>query len=436
MGEDDAYDFLPTPLTSKTIPAMLAELAPGTKRAVETCLECWKVRFSWCFSVSVPWFLVFFISVTHVVPSLATIFVAKRVLLTPTASDPPCDSCPLQDKRLSNDDLLSFLRSISSQSSTLSLLFSKDTDMSVVASASEMDELRALAGITFGADMPVSTKRPAPVPTRQSAPSIITTRASQAMPAARPHQNNKRGLEQMLATPASPKRTRAAPNVAMPAVMLTAKEEPIEHVEAAHSVAASSKHAPVKRTRRPKITEPTDEESRLMQEWSQRRVGEIFRRQNESSGVHAGCPEARKKAAFMRFVMTQLRRSLPVQQLPLLLDQVKRYNAGSTSADDFSKFVWDLVERNNIVVPLTHQAEVNIRPRAHSWLAASRNSSSNKNSKTFVSMDLDEDEDEACGAEVDSAKRQSKAGSAKGESSSDDDAQCPVCSSTPLEDER
>jgi hypothetical protein len=350
----------------------------------------------------------------------------------------------VQDKRLSNDELLSFLRSIASQSSTLSSIFCKDAETSVVASAAEMEELRALAGIGFGPSIPQAPTCPEPTPARQTSSSTATkVAAASKPPLAHTH---KRGLEPTFQAPLSPKRTRSNPHAVMAAVTFSAKEEPQEHyfVEPAHSAVASGKQAPLKRTRRPKITEPTDEENRLMREWSMRRVSEIVRRQNETSGVDSSCPDARRKAAFMRFVMTELRRALPVQQLPLLLEQIRRYSAGLCTPNDFSNFVWDLVERNNTVVPLTHQPEVNIRPRPHSWLTANKNGgSSSSSSKAYVNMDVDDDDDEEesfskqAPAAAKHAKASSKVNSnVKSESSSDDDAQCPVCASNAIEDER
>lgn len=38
-----AFSSLPAPLTEGCVDQFLTELAPGSKKAVQSCLECWKV---------------------------------------------------------------------------------------------------------------------------------------------------------------------------------------------------------------------------------------------------------------------------------------------------------------------------------------------------------------------------------------------------------
>eukprot|EP00281_Chroomonas_sp_CCMP1168_P011628 CAMPEP_0206281350 /NCGR_PEP_ID=MMETSP0047_2-20121206/39082_1 /ASSEMBLY_ACC=CAM_ASM_000192 /TAXON_ID=195065 /ORGANISM="Chroomonas mesostigmatica_cf, Strain CCMP1168" /LENGTH=934 /DNA_ID=CAMNT_0053711507 /DNA_START=68 /DNA_END=2873 /DNA_ORIENTATION=- len=351
-----ALDNLPAPLVAGSIPTIITELAAGSKRAVESCLDCWK------------------------------------------------------EKRLSNDDLLSFLRSISSQSPTLSALFEgaqASQPKCEVASADDMVELRALAG-AFGAGMP--GLRTAPKPAAPAAAHVA-----------------KRPLDIPAAVPASPKRTRTSPQAAAAADVPMAAIQIDAPADLPH--AAATKQAPLKRTRRPKITEPTDEETRLMREWSERRVTEIARRQGETVGLNPTAEVHSRKAAYMRFALNELRHLLPADELPTLLEQVRCFNLGGCSPEDFGAYLISLVERYNIVVPLSFQAEVNVRPRPISWRTPggrAAKASSNNNE-----MGVEDDDEEEGGADV---ARTTKAGVKGGEC--EDDAQCPVCCAHPVEDER
>lgn len=301
----------------------------------------------------------------------------------------------LQDNRLSNEDLLAFLRSISFQSKTLGALFcspasAQDWEFEV-ASADDMAELHALAaGLTAQLPLAPVVEQHAPV--------------------------QKRGLDSPLFS--SNKRTKAveAPSapVSMPAIAI---EDEVPHT--------TSKQA--KRTRRPKISEPTDDESRLMREWSSRRVTEIMRRQTESCG-------AQSKTVYLAFVVNELRRRLPSSELPSLLDNIRQFNSGASSPEEFGDYVNGMVEKHAIVVPLSFKEEVNVRPKPVK-----------RGVRLSVGSDeiaIEDDESEvprhSCSGNGHTHPKELCTGGIKEalEQQDDEDACCPVCKSSPVEDER
>jgi len=357
-----AFSSLPAPLTEECVDQFLTELAPGSKKAVQSCLECWK------------------------------------------------------DNRLSNDDLLSFLKSISFQSKTLEDLFSsaqvKDASFEV-ASADDMAELRALAAGFAAPSYPPMHSAPAAA----AAAPVMQKMAVVPAPFF-PASSNKRNKPEEEEEPAPA--VAAAP---LPAIAI--------EIDTPHTVAKQAK-----RTRRPKITEPTEEESRLMWEWSARRVTEIKRRQDESCA-------SLSKSAYLSFVVGELRRRLPSSELAPLLDEMRKFTSGQSTPEDFGLFINGLVEKHSIVAPLSFQEEVNVRPKVVKKRVALSVGSD--------AMATDEMED-AVGAQglASSGRHHHPSPSAcaapgaccnggiKGESGEhdDDDACCPVCKSSPVEDER
>jgi len=373
--------MLPSPLNEESLRLVLTELTHGSKRAVESCLECWKGR------------------------------------------------------RLSDDDLLEFLRSISSQSSTLATLFEDNASTKnrsfEIASADDMAELRALAE-TFGA--PDGGDLPPAVPSKRSANAAP---APSSNPAVVHHGGTQDDASR------NSKRTRfseAAPAVAV---------EEAAPMETDLPHAPPAKAAPPKRTRRPKITEPTEEETRLMREWSERRVTEIARRQAETCG-------AQGKPKHLAFVLSELRKHLPAGEQGALLGMVQRYNRDEATPEEFADFCNEQIQRHAIVVPLTHQAEVNVRPKkrvAPVRLAVGSDAIEMMKAATDDVSSPDDHEaprpaaaKKACRGHA-AARHGVKAEAAhEGQHGikdsvvstpdGDDDARCPVCATCPLEDDR
>jgi len=386
-GKVSAFAMLPSPLDEESLGLVLAELNHGSKRAVESCLECWKGR------------------------------------------------------RMSDDDLLEFLRSISSQSGTLQSLFKSCASAKAksfeVASADDMAELRALAD-SFGApegapDAPVA------VPAKRNAEA-----AAAAAPAAQA-QGQQQG--QQVLSPRIAKRARVV-DAAASAAAVPEPALPVPPVEVDIPHAPPAKAAPPKRTRRPKITEPTEEETRLMREWSERRVTEIARRQAETCGAPG-------KPKHLAFVISQLRARLPASEQGALLDAVRSYNAGESTPEDFAAFCNEQIERHAIVVPLTHRAEVNVRPRKRVVPVRLAMGSDAIEMMKEAGSDVSSPDDPEAGARPVAAKKACRGHPARGggqgqgvkpepglggetvsSPEGDDDARCPVCVSCPLEDDR
>ena len=277
-----------------------------------------------------------------------------------------------------------------------------------VASADDMAQLRALAaGVAAPSYPPMHSAPAAPAPLLQK---------MAVMPAPFSATNNNKRSKPEEEDPAA---AVAAP---LPAIAI--------EIDTPHTVAKQAK-----RTRRPKITEPTEEESRLMREWSARRVTEIKRRQDESCA-------SLSKSAYLSFVVGELRRRLPASELAPLLNEMRKFTSGQSTPEDFGLFINGLVEKHSIVAPLSFQEEVNVRPKVFKKRVALSVGSD--------AMETDEVEDagDAVGpASLGRHHRPSSSASApgaccnggiKGESGEhdDDDACCPVCKSTPIEDER
>merc|ERR1719329_460571 len=160
-----------------------------------------------------------------------------------------CLEC-YRSKRMSAADLLSFTRSISVQSAILAVVFkaqdaqdaqnAQDQSMGEAAGADDMAELMALWGTA-----PAPAPAPQPQPVLPCAPMVMAT----------PH------------LPSPP--TQPATNP-MPAIAIDAVRPPASRLTTT-------------RTRKAKMSEPSDEEVALMQWWSQKRLPEIARRQHETA---------------------------------------------------------------------------------------------------------------------------------------------------------
>ena len=249
---------LPPPLTDQTISQALRELHQGTARAVESCLQCYAA------------------------------------------------------KRMSSDDLVSFIRSIAMHSPTLMALFNEkpaveEVHMGEAASADDFAALLAMSG------QPV---------TQRQAPTHVAAPPSQ--PASNP----------MPSICVEPLRTPAAKPVFV-------------------------------RTRKAKVSEPSDEEIRLMKWWSEKRVPEIARRQHETAGCHKFPTTADKNSGYVRFLMMKLTQVLPTAGGLKLLQIVRSFN-DDHDIEAFSEKVKELVDEFDVKVKLTHAPECTVRtpPRA------------------------------------------------------------------------
>ena len=249
---------LPPPLTDQTISQALRELHQGTARAVESCLQCYAA------------------------------------------------------KRMSSDDLVSFIRSIAMHSPTLMALFNEkpaeeEVHMGEAASADDFAALLAMSS------QPVAQRH---VPTHVAAPP--------SQPASNP----------------------------VPAIC----------VEPARAPAAKPVFA---RTRKAKVSEPSDEEIRLMKWWSEKRVPEIARRQHETAGCHKFPTAADKNSGYVRFLMGKLTQVLPTAGGLKLLQIVRSFN-DDNNIEAFSEKVKELVDEFDVKVKLTHAPECTVRtpPRA------------------------------------------------------------------------
>jgi len=280
---------LPKPLTDTVVAQVLSELNQGTARAVESCLQCYR------------------------------------------------------DKRMTGDDLTSFMRSIAMHSQTLAQVFNKavenksiDIDMGEAASADDFAELMALAGA------PASVPAPPPAIPLSQVPATSSWAAANSVPAA-------------------------------PALSA--------FVSIAHP--PSSKFF-VARTRKTKTSSPSDEELRLMLWWSEKRVSEISRRQHETAGCNMLPSVAERNNAYVRFLMGKLMASLPTAGNLKLLAHVRAYNMTSDMAA-FSESVQELVDEYDVTVFLRYAPECSVRPVVQRPF-------SSKSCAALASIDLDYDE--------------------------------------------
>jgi len=253
---------LPAPLTWPAMKQVLQETHTGTQKAIESCLDCYK------------------------------------------------------SNRMSASDVLAFLRSMMSQSVTLQKLFDEQRDSSrgELASADEMAELRALAGIAPAASFnsyvskcppprqPVSSPAPAPVPAIS------------------------------FADPRVPKPSAA-------------------------------------RVRKPKVVEPSDAERELMRWWSEKRVPEVKRRQHETAGCNGYLSEGMKQASYVKYLFQQLRNKLPVEGKVKLLALLRVYMADK-DAESFGEKVKSLVDEFDVKCLLSFAPEVTVRAPKRSTLPA------------------------------------------------------------------
>jgi hypothetical protein len=245
--------MLPAPLTEQLLSSAMSELNQGTARAVQSCLECFR------------------------------------------------------DNRMSGEDLVSFIRSISMQSKTLTEIYqkeadasaaSKDVDMGEAAGADDLAELMALAGGSLAA----------PVPS-------VHVSAPPFQPASNP----------TTATPDTSCRTPPAP-----------------------------------RARKAKVVEPSDEEMRLMLWWAEKRVPEITRRQHETARCDQLATPTERDNAYVRFLMTKLVGALPTAGNLKLLQHVRAFN-DTLDIAAFGASVKGLVDEFDIKISLDFAPECDVR---------------------------------------------------------------------------
>ena len=138
---------LPAPLDFTSLSSALLELGVGMRKAVETCLECWKVILEPPSLFRCCMLLGWLFGNRFCCP--VTIFRINLIAWLEM----------MQNQRLSDEDLVSFLRSIKAQSSILTKLFRSQAPPVVlqVATADEMAELRALAGLGNTFPRPLQT---------------------------------------------------------------------------------------------------------------------------------------------------------------------------------------------------------------------------------------------------------------------------------------
>ncbi|EKX30990.1 hypothetical protein GUITHDRAFT_156703 [Guillardia theta CCMP2712] len=252
---------LPAPLTWQAMKQVMLETHTGTKKAIESCLDCYK------------------------------------------------------SNRMSASDVLAFLRSMMSQSATLQTLFSeqRDSPKGELASADDMAELRALAGI-------------APAASYNSYVNKFPVRDHTSAQAPAP----------------------------LPAISFGD---------------VRSKPAPPARVRKPKVVEPSDAERELMRWWSEKRVPEVKRRQYETAGCVAGHPEGMKQSAYMKFVFQQLRHLLPAEGKAKLLHLMRSYMSDK-DAKSLGDKVKALVDEFDVKCSLSFAPECTIRAPKKSHVPA------------------------------------------------------------------
>jgi hypothetical protein len=238
-----------------------------------------------------------------------------------------CLDC-YRGKRMSSADLLSFVRSISIHSTSLAAVFkAQDIEQEVMgeaAGADDMAELMALWGSAPANATPMGTK-----PQQQQQQTLLHARAP-AM--ATPH------------APAPPSQPATNP---MPAIAIDAVRPPASRLITT-------------RTRKAKMSEPSDEEMALMQWWSRKRLPEIARRQHESAECNALPSEGGRHKAYVRFLMRELVRKLPPAGVAKLLEYVKGFNS-TLDIGAFAEQVKELVDDYDVKVMLHFPPECTVR---------------------------------------------------------------------------
>jgi len=218
----------------------------------------------------------------------------------------------------------------------------------------------------------------------------------------------------------------------------------------------------VQRTRKAKLSEPSDEELRLMKWWSAKRVPEIARRQHETAGCNMLRSDAQKNSAYVRFLMGKLMKTLPTAGGLKLLQIVRAFN-DTSDIEAFSESIKELVDEFAVKVNLTHAPECTVRaaPAPRGRAAVSRAAPVEA---ALPSIDLDCDlgapaddmswpsvscgvaprhashshGDGCCGGSSSMAGKRKRTETLNGAHPEDDDegASCPVCKDEPREDDR
>jgi hypothetical protein len=201
-----------------------------------------------------------------------------------------------------------------------------------------------------------------------------------------------------------------------------------------------------------KVTEPSDEEKRLMEWWSERRVPEVRRRQTESADCNATMTEAQKTSAYLQYAMGELRNSLPTAGKKRLVELLQSFNNGTASSEVLGAAIKDLVDEHSVMVSLHHAPECMVRAPVIRKIVTGKSAKSSAAMTVAETMD---DSDELFGgyddllttniqpvkledtAGVPKRKRTETLNGAEPRNEEDEDnAMCPVCSGNPLDDDR
>ena len=285
---------LPDPLTETVVEQALRELNQGTARAVQSCIDCFR------------------------------------------------------NKRMTGDDLQSFIRSISPQSRTLSELYQKEPrvldqgeqDMGEAACADDLALLMQMSGHPAQPPPPVQIATPA---------ALVTS-------------------------------------VALAPVQVAASGAPAVMEERA---TVGKLMAP--RTRKPKVAEPTAEELRLQLWWAEKRVPEIERRQHETAQCAALSSQTQRNNAYVRFIMGKLVNALPAAGNLKLLAHIRTFNETHDIAA-LGASVKDLVDEFNVKVCLHYAPECEVRvPRVDRRAAAPVTVAVSRSAPAVAAIDLDGD---------------------------------------------
>jgi len=328
-----------------------------------------------------------------------------------------CLQC-YRGKRMSGDDLLSFTRSIAMHSATLSDVFRRkqasQCDMGEAAGADDFAALMALSG----------GSAPAPSLAPRMAVYSLHVPAPPSIPAINP----------------------------MPAISIDAIHVP-------------STKLVVPRTRKAKVSEPSDEELRLMQWWREKRVTEIARRQHETAKCNNALQSsAERNGAYVRFLMGKVMTALPTVGNLKLLEHVRTFNS-TEDITAFSENVKNLVDEFDVKISLNYPLECTVRsapaPNARAVAAAARQAAAEAAAVASIDIDGDFEMDgswpsvqtESTPAHAASGHSHCQTGCSHDSSSSgkrkrtetlngahpedeDDMACCPVCQDEPREDDR
>jgi len=239
-----------------------------------------------------------------------------------------CLDC-YRGKRMSSSDLLSFVRSIAIHSASLAAVFkAQDAEKEVMgeaAGADDMAELMALWGSAPANATPMGVQ----AHQQQQQQTLLHARAPAMMT---PH------------APAPPSQPATNP---MPAIAIDAVRPPASRLITT-------------RTRKAKMSEPSDEEMALMQWWSRKRQPEIARRQHESAKCNALPSVGDRDKAYVRFLMRELVRELPPIGVSRLLEYVKGFNS-TLDIGAFAERVKELVDEHDVKVMLHFPPECTVR---------------------------------------------------------------------------